>query len=202
MATNRTELATPQRRRATYEDVLAAPEDRIAEIIAGELYLQPRPAPRHSSAAFGLAGCLDGPFNRGVSGPGGWIILFGPELHIEEDVLVPDLAGWRTARMPVTPEGAFIDLVPDWACEILSTSTRAKDIGPKRETYARIGLGHLWHVDPSAQTLETFVLEDGRWVVGPTFRAAEPVRAAPFAEIAFPLDALWPGRAPSQAPAT
>jgi Uma2 family endonuclease len=195
MATILTEHAKPQRRRATYQDVLDAPEGMIAEIIAGELYLQPRPAPRHSEAAFGLAGSLDGPFRRGVGGPGGWIILFEPEVHVDGDCLVPDLAGWRIERMPSVPDSAYIDMAPDWVCEILSPSTRAKDIGPKREAYARIGVGHLWHVDPPALTLETFELRDGRWIVGPTFRNAEPVRAAPFADVAFTVDALWPGRA-------
>lgn len=195
MATILTQPTKPQRRRATYQDVLDAPEDRIAEIIDGELHLQPRPAPRHSRAAFGLAGCLDGPFNRGIDGPGGWILLIEPEVHFDGHVLVPDLAGWRKEKMAVTPEGAFIDLAPDWACEILSPSTRAKDVGPKRETYARIGVSHLWHVDPQAQTLETFELHDGRWVVGAIFRGNEAVRAEPFSELEFPLDALWPGRA-------
>ena len=33
-------------KRATYEDVLNAPENKVAEILDGELFLSPRPAPR------------------------------------------------------------------------------------------------------------------------------------------------------------
>lgn len=195
MATIQTDHKEAQRPQATYQDVLDAPEGMIAEIISGELFLQPRPAPIHSRCAVGLVGALDGPFQRGIAGPGGWILLFEPELHIDQECLVPDLAGWRVERMTAVPDGAFIELVPDWACEILSPSTRAKDIGPKRATYARLGVGNLWHVDPPAPTLETFQLVGGRWVLGHTFRSSETVRAAPFAEIEFPLDQLWPDRA-------
>ena len=36
----------------------------------------------------------------GLGGPGGWYILDEPELHLGEEILVPDLAGWRRERMP------------------------------------------------------------------------------------------------------
>lgn len=150
MATMMTEHARPQRCQATYQDVLDAPEGMIAEIIGGELWLQPRPTPRHSEATGGLLSAIDGPFRRAVNGPGGWIILIEPEVHLEDAVLVPDLAGWRTVRLPMTPDTAFINLAPDWVCEILSPLTRAKDIGPKRQTWAQTGVGRLWHVDPAA----------------------------------------------------
>ena len=35
-------------KQATYEDVLSAPDNKVAEILDGELFLSPRPAPRHS----------------------------------------------------------------------------------------------------------------------------------------------------------
>ena len=97
--------------------------------------------------------------------------------------------------MPSVPGSAYIDMKPDWVCKILSPTTRAKDVGPKCEVYARIGVGHLWYVDPPALTRENFELRDGRWILGPAFRNAEPVRSAPLADVAFTVDALWPGRA-------
>jgi Uma2 family endonuclease len=189
-------IAAPEpkkRQRASYQDVLDAPEGMIAEIVDGELFVQPRPSPRHSRAAVGLVGALSGPFERGVGGPGGWILLFEAELRIGEEVLVPDLAAWRIERMPQVPDTAYVGLAPDWVCEILSPSTRAHDIGPKRDAYGRIGVGHLWHADPAAQTLETFLRHAGRWAVDRTFGGGEVVRAAPFADVEFPLAVLWSG---------
>ena len=90
-------------RRATYADVLAAPAHKVAEVVDGVLHLSPRPASPHARAASRLTGDLDGPFDRGRDGPGGWIILAEPELHLGEDIVVPDLAGWRRARMPSIP---------------------------------------------------------------------------------------------------
>jgi len=60
--------------RATYRDVLDAPEHVVAEIIDGTLYTHPRPAPRHATAtATSVLGIeIGGPFDRGRGGPGGW----------------------------------------------------------------------------------------------------------------------------------
>ena len=75
-------------KRATYEDVLNAPENKVAEILDGELVLSPRPAMRHSLAASTLGGVLSEPFGRGRGGPGGWWVLDEPELHFGEHVVV------------------------------------------------------------------------------------------------------------------
>lgn len=43
------------------------------------------------------SGYLEGPYDRGRGGPGGRLMLDEPQLHFGEDVVVPDLAGWRRA---------------------------------------------------------------------------------------------------------
>jgi Uma2 family endonuclease len=119
-------------KRATYEDVLNAPENKVAEILDGELILSPRPAPRHAVASSALVGTLHGPFDGARGGPGGWWILGEPELHLGDAIAVPDLAGWRRGRMPSIPEEAFFSLAPDWVCEVLSPSTERIDRSRKR----------------------------------------------------------------------
>jgi hypothetical protein len=152
-------------RPATYQDILDAPPHMVAEIAGGRLHLHPRPAPRHASASFGMAGQLDGPFRRGAGGPGGWHLLIEPELHLGADVLVPDLAGWRRERLPVFPDTSAIELAPDWVCEVLSPGTRRFDLTEKRELYRRNAVAHLWLVDPDARTLEVFTLLAGAWTL-------------------------------------
>lgn len=176
---------------ATYQDVLDAPEHMVAELIGGALHLHPRPAPRHARSSSILGAELVTPYDRGRGGPGGWWILDEPELHLGPDVLVPDLAGWRRERMPALPETAWFELAPDWACEVLSPSTRAVDLTDKRRLYAAAGVGHLWFVDPLARTLEAFSLAGGAWTLVAALRDAEDVRVAPFDAITFPLSALW-----------
>jgi len=184
-------------RRATYDDVLAAPANMIAELLGGELHLQPRPALPHAIAASALSDELGPPFKRGKGGPGGWIIVYEPELHLGSDVLVPDLGGWRRSTLATMPNAAFIETRPDWVCEVLSPSTEKIDRAIKLPIYASAGVGHAWLVNPALRTLEVLRLWEGRWVVVATHRDDEVVRAEPFDAIELTLAVLWADVEPS-----
>lgn len=187
-------MADPAKRRATYEDVLAAPRHVVAEIVFGVLHTFPRPAVRHARASSRLGSRLGSLFDDTRDGPGGWVLLDEPELHLgaEPDILVPDLAGWRRDRMPRVPrEAAFLTLAPDWACEVLSPSTQALDRADKMDVYAREGVVHVWHVEPLGETLEVFRLDGGCYVRLQAFRGSTSVRAEPFDAIDLDLGALW-----------
>ncbi len=180
------------RRKATYEDVLAAPEHLVAEVIDGELYTHPRPAAPHAEAASVLGMDIGSAFHRGRGGPGGWIILVEPELHLDPNILVPDLAGWRRERLPEVPKEAFLTLAPDWVCEVLSPGTALLDRRRKMPLYARERVPHLWLVDPIVRSLEVYLLEGERYVHLGTFGENERARAVPFDAIELELEALWP----------
>ena len=177
---------------ATYQDVLDAPPHMVAELVNGALHLQPRPAARHGLASSRLGAKLGNSYDLGDGGPGGWWIVDEPELHLGEDVIVPDLAGWRRETMPVFPDTVAIGLTPDWVCEVLSPGTRQFDLTDKRALYGQREVSHLWFVDPGARTLEAFANADGAWTLIAALKDAEPVSVPPFDAIAFPLSALWP----------
>lgn len=177
---------------ATYQDVLDAPPHMVAEIINGTLHTQPRPAMPHARASSVMGGKISPPFDFGHEGPGGWWIIDEPELHLGDDILVPDLAGWCKETMPDYPDTAFFDLAPDWVCEVLSPSTRKVDLLEKRPIYGREGVNHLWLVDPIAKGLEAFELRDGEWVLIATLKDDDPVSVRPFDAITFSLGDLWP----------
>ena len=178
--------------RATYQDVLDAPAHRVAEIVEGVLHTHPRPAMPHALARSVLGRRVGSAYHDKTGGPGGWWIIDEPELHLGEDVLVPDLAGWRRERMPDYPETAYFTLAPDWVCEVLSVSTRRLDLHGKRPVYAREGIAHLWLVHPADRALEAFELHDGRWVPIASARDDDPVCIRPFDAITFSLGDLWP----------
>jgi len=187
-------MAEPKRM-ATYDDVLAAPEHKVAEILDGELFLSPRPASRHANASSVLGMDL-GSFHRPPGGdpqrPGGWWILDEPELHFRDDVVVPDIAGWRRERMARIPDVPWFDLAPNWLCETLSPSTARIDRGRKLHIYARAGVEHLWLLDPIARVLEILSLDQsGRWVVAAVHTGNDQVRAEPFDAIELELGRLW-----------
>lgn len=176
-----------------YAEFEAVPPYMVAEIIDGELVTSPRPAAPHTRAASRLGMKLGGPFDLGEDGPGGWVILDEPELHLGEpaDVLVPDLAGWRRERMPRMPDAAAFDLAPDWVCEVLSTSTAPLDRNAKMRIYGRERVQHVWLLDPMAQTLEIFRIGQADWEALPTHRGAVSVRAEPFDAVELDLGVLW-----------
>jgi Uma2 family endonuclease len=181
----------PPRRAATYEDLERLSPDVIGELVNGELYASPRPALRHSRATTLLADILVGPFDKGIGGPGGWLLLFEPEVHLRKDVLVPDLAGWRRERVPELPDTASFALAPDWVCEVLSPSTLVLDRGLKMGIYAREGVRHLWLVDPAARMLEVYRLEGSQWLLLDTHVGNKTVRAQPFDSAVLELGAVW-----------
>lgn len=184
-------MAEAAAKRATYEDVLNAPENMIAEIIDGDLQLQPRPAGRHAAVTTSLSDELGPPFKRGRGGPGGWLILYEPELHLGRDILVPDLAGWKRARLPGIGDEAYFDLAPDWLCEVLSPSTEKRDRTDKLRIYAREGVAHVWLINPEQRTLEVLRLHEGKWLALGAYSDDDKVRAEPFDAIELDLALLW-----------
>jgi Uma2 family endonuclease len=180
-----------QKHKATYADLEAVPPHRVAELVDGELYVSPRPASLHARAEGRLYSQLDGPFDQGRGGPGGWLLLFEPELHLGEDVLVPDLAGWRREHMPEMPQVVGFTLAPDWVCEVLSPSTAVLDREKKMKVYAREGVRHLWLVDPLRQELEVYGREGRRWERLGMHRGQERVHAEPFTPLLLELGVLW-----------
>ena len=182
---------TAARKFATYEDVLNAPEHLTAEVIRGSLSLMPRPRFAHSRTMTRL-GLELGSFDRPRAGdPGGWIILAEPELHLGMEIVVPDLAGWRRARMPEMPHVPYSTLAPDWCCEILSPGTETMDRGDKAEIYAEHGVAHYWMVNPELKTIEVLRLDGATYRIIKVIRDEAPQRIEPFEAIEFPVASLW-----------
>lgn len=183
--------ADAARKHASYEDVLGAPRHLVAEVLFGVLHTSPRPGVPHARAASRLGSELGGPFDRGRGGPGGWVLLDEPELHLAADIVVPDLGGWRRSRMPEVPDGAFITLAPDWVCEVLSPATAKLDRTDKLAIYARESVGHVWLLDPISRTLEVLRLEGARFSLLGAHKDDDVVRAEPFEALDLELAALW-----------
>lgn len=185
-------MVQPVKRAASYDDLLALPDHVVGEIVAGELHVSPRPAPRHAAAASALGEELGPPFKRGRGGPGGWWILDEPELHLGGDIVVPDLGGWRRERMPEMPvDLAYFTLAADWVCEVLSPSTAALDRGRKLAVYSREQVTHVWIVDAVAQTLEILRLDGATYRIVQVATGDARVRAEPFDAIELELAILW-----------
>lgn len=178
-----------------YQQLVELPENMVGQIIDGELVALPRPAVAHSRLATRLAATLSLPFDMGVRGPGGWHLLFEPELHLDHDVLVPDLAGWRVDE---APEGLMkataVSAAPQWVCEVLSPSTARLDRTRKMRIYAREGVKNVWLADPIEGTLEVFTRENEGWhvhLIDADEMDVSEIRLAPFDAVPLDLRPLW-----------
>lgn len=178
--------------------MLDAPEHKVAEIVNGELHLSPRPAGPHTIVSSLLGAALIPPFHWGHNGgPGGWIILDEPELHLGDDIFVPDLGAWRRERMPGAElSSAYFTTVPDWICEVLSPSTERLDRALKVPLYAAAGVVYAWLIHPRHRTLEVLRLHEGKWLTAAVHRDDQRVRAEPFEAIELDLSILWADLAP------
>ena len=183
--------ALPLEKPATYQDLFDLPPNLVGEIVHGMLHTHPRPAPKHARSSSMLGVDLGSGFDKGNSGPGGWWILDEPELHLDNDILVPDLAGWRRERMPTLPDTAWFELAPDWVGEILSPATARFDRIQKMPIYAASGVNHIWLIDPELRTLEAFENHDGRWTLIATHADQEQIRVPPFDAVPLDLGGLW-----------
>ncbi len=180
------------KRPPTYEELLKVPDGLVAELIDGDVVTSPRPSIRHAAASSILQSTVSGAFDRRGGGtPGGWVILFEPELHVVGQVLVPDIAGWRQESMPTLPDAPFVETAPDWVCEVLSPSTIAMDRTRKMFHYARAGVSHLWLLDPQPETLEVFRLDDETWRLVTSVAGTVRISAEPFEAVELDLGRVW-----------
>jgi Uma2 family endonuclease len=187
-------LELPPPGQATYADLEALPERYVGEIINGTLYAQARPASPHARAATRLGIQIGQPFDcepGGPDEPGGWWILFEPELHFGADVLVPDIAGWRREHLPTIPNVPWFELAPDWVCEVASPSTAQIDRGLKLAVYRRVGVQHVWLVEPLARRIEVLRWTEQGWLLVGNYFNEEVLGIEPFAALPLRLAELW-----------
>lgn len=176
---------------ATFDDVLAAPPDRMANLIEGDLYLHPRPRFGHARAVLRLGAAIDQSFGAD-EGPDGWWIFYEPQLRLGRSAPSPDIAGWRRTSLPdVEADTAWVEIRPDWICEVISPATEAFDRTEKRDLYRRMAVPHLWLLDPISRVLEVFHHSGETWTLVGSHSGDARCRVEPFEALEIDLARLW-----------
>lgn len=149
-------LHDPRAFKLTYEDYLYLPEDgRRHEILDGEHSVSPAPSPRHQLVVLRLLLVL-----------GNWIVerelgqLFPAPIDVvlsPSDVVQPDLAFVAADRLNLVSETNLIG-APDLVIEVLSSSSRRRDLLTKRHLYEKYGVAEYWAVDPELETVAVYRL--------------------------------------------
>jgi Uma2 family endonuclease len=187
-------MSTPPRAVPSFEELYrqieALPQGVTGQILKpGALTTMSRPGAAHERAQRLATDWLrDFDAERGGKG---WWIRVEYELRFPGDLLlVPDLSGWHVERCPTLPRENPLRVLPDWVCEILSSSTKATDRVEKLPIYARVGIPWVWLIDPEARTLEVYETAHERPVLFAAFaNDARPV-VPPF-EAEVPLADWW-----------
>ena len=152
----------------TYEDYCKLPDDgNRYEVIDGVLYMAPAPHPRHQRSLLNLT-ALFIPF---VTGEGALGELFFAPIDVifaSEDIFQPDLIFISRERLHIITDRG-LEAPPDLAVEVLSPSTRSRDLNLKRRRYAHFGVPEYWPVDPQTRTIRALELVNGEYLERGTF---------------------------------
>lgn len=164
---------------------MTLPEDgKRYEILTGDLYVTPAPTPRHQSISkeieFYLMSCLE---KKGM----GKVFHAPIDVALADDTIVqPDILFIRTAKLYIIGE-RYIEGPPDLIIEILSPSTRRRDIRTKSALYAQFNVPHYWIVDPDLDCVELFQLQEQRYVSTHTFTKPDILVSNAFVGLHIPL---------------
>ncbi len=152
--------AIEQGGRFTPKDFWKLPEDAgdgvRYELLDGAIVMTPAPGKPHQWVAQQLLMRLN------AAAPVDLDVFMAPldVVFATGDILEPDL-------MVITdrdPHGKVVTEVPLLAVEVLSPSSRKRDVGDKLTAYRDAGVPSYWVVDPINPRLRAWRLEDGEYV--------------------------------------
>ena len=170
-------MPLPKENRYTLVDILSWPEEDHTELIEGAPVSMAPPSRVHQEISAALLAqlynFLDGKKCRVYPAPFA-VRLFEKDGDRPEDVdtmVEPDLS-------VICDPGKLDDIgckgAPDLVIEVLSPSTQRHDRLTKYNLYQKAGVREYWIVDPSARSVQSFVLEDGHYTAA-GFGAPEDV---------------------------
>lgn len=166
----------------TREDLDRMPDDgNRYELIEGEIVMSPSPRPRHQLVVTELivllhSACPD----RLLVSQAPFDVVLGEHTVVEPDLLVIDPAGLDDRGMNGPPV---------LVVEVLSPSTRRRDLGQKKRVYEQAGVGAYWVVDVEGDEIAVtaWELKDGKYAAAAAIAGDEEWTAAvPFAVTVVP----------------
>ncbi len=131
------------------------------EIIGGEKFMAPSAAPTHGRVIMRLGTIIE---NYLEETNGGYVFADDIDIHFPDGSLYkPDLSVVLEENSSIIDWRKGIYGVPDMVVEILSYSTRRKDLGVKKDTYEAHGVREYWIIDPWAKIIDVYLLRDGKY---------------------------------------
>lgn len=161
----------------TYHDYLLLPEDKRYELIEGDLYMVPAPGPFHQVVVLRLQTALSDFVEKHRLGQ---VVPAPCDVYFSEyNVVQPDILYVSRERLGIIQE-KFIQGPPDLVIEVLSPSTREKDLEIKRKLYSRYGVREYWIVDPEGKRIEILTRREAQLSPAVTYLAGEELQSGLF----------------------
>ena len=142
----------------TIEDYYALPEERRVELINGVFYDMASPTSVHQSILTFISNTI---FNHIQKNKGGCRVFAAPldvQLNMDDRTMVqPDILVICSREKY---KDGHIYGAPDLAIEILSPSTRGRDLVLKLNKYCEAGVREYWTVDPESKEVTVFTFQE------------------------------------------
>lgn len=176
----------------SYQHLTQLPDDgKRYELVEGELFVSPAPTPEHQEVTGNLFVLLR---QAQRAGHGKCYIAPLDVVFAEHTVTQPDLCFIRRDRLEIVGP-SNIRGAPDLMVEVLSPSTRERDVGLKLRLYARFGVPFYWVVDPATRTVRPFTLRAEEYVAEPVLGRGDALTCPLFPELTIDVAALFAGQA-------
>ena len=131
------------------------------EIIGGKKIMAPAPNLDHSDIIGRLHFCFVKYF---LENKNGYAYVDDVGVHFSDGTLFkPDLVVVLKSNEKILAGRKNIFGAPDMVVEVLSHSTRKKDITIKKDTYEAQGVREYWIIDPWAKSVTVYLLRDGKY---------------------------------------
>jgi Uma2 family endonuclease len=158
------------------------------EILDGELAVTPAPTTRHQRVSRRIQFALYDALERSGLGE-----VYDAPVDVvldEHTVVQPDLAFVWAAHRDRIEEHAIVG-PPDMIAEILSPSTRRRDVLVKARLYARFGVDHYWIVDPTIDRIDFYRRDGDQYTLAASVSAPETARPEGFDGVALALAEIF-----------
>jgi len=181
-------------KKVSYEEFMEINEKSTQrmEFINGEIYLLASPDMRHQE----ILGVLHIIFTEYFKGKKCRAFLAPFDVHFRKkdiktpDVMQPDLLVACDLEGNVNEKGKYMG-TPSLVVEILSDSTRSKDIIDKLNTYMLSGIKEYWVIDPRQENIMIYAFNDYEIDKIRTFEKGEVARSFIFDGLAADVENLY-----------
>ena len=138
---------------------------QIHEIIGGEKFMAPAAVPYHGNIIVELAFEFKNYFRQHKNG---YVFADDVDVHFPDgSIYKPDLIIVSKENENIINWNKAIYGTPDMVVEVLSRSTMQNDVTIKKDTYEKFGVKEYWIVNPFVQSIEVYLLRDGKYELDP-----------------------------------